>query len=177
MTVSHPGQPPNDPYHDPYGYPSGDPHGQYGFPPAGGQPPSAPHSAPGAGHQPWGPAPVNPYPPNPYLPNPYGFAPMGGDPYAPYGRDPMSGLPYSGKSKVVAGLLQIFFGTLGVGRFYIGDNQTGGIQLGLTLVGFVTLFFFIGFFLILAVSLWALVDGIIMLTGGVTDTHGFPLRP
>ncbi|UVF78852.1 TM2 domain-containing protein [Gordonia mangrovi] len=168
--MSHPGQPPNDPYRDQYGSWSGDPYAQSGIPPAAGPPP--PYGAPGPAHQPWGQAPMNPY-----AQSPYGFVPVGADPYAPYGRDPMSGLPYSAKSKVVAGLLQIFFGTFGIGRFYIGDNQTGGIQLGLTLVGFVTLFFLVGMFLILAVSLWALIDGILMLTGSVTDTHGYPLRP
>ncbi|MGX1271933.1 hypothetical protein RKD18_005127 [Streptomyces phaeoluteigriseus] len=41
-------------------------------------------------------------------------------PEAPYGVDPM-GRPYSDKSKIVAGILQLFLGYLGIGRFYVGS--------------------------------------------------------
>ncbi|MCZ4535823.1 NINE protein [Gordonia terrae] len=102
----------------------------------------------------------------------YGRAP---DPTAPYGRDPATGEPLSDKSKLVAGLLQIFLGSLGVGRFYIGDNTTGAIQLGLTILGYITAIFLIGFVIIFGVAIWALVDGIMMLTGSVRDKNGLKL--
>lgn len=85
--------------------------------------------------------------------------PAGYDPEAPYGRDPM-GRPYSDKSKLVAGLLQIFLGTFGVGRFYLGDAGIGVAQL-LTCGG-------LGF--------WALIDGIMLLTGNPVDKYGRPLQ-
>ncbi|MFE0750234.1 TM2 domain-containing protein [Gordonia sp. NPDC058843] len=102
----------------------------------------------------------------------YGGAP---DPTAPYGRDPATGEPLSDKSKLVAGLLQIFLGSLGVGRFYIGDNTTGAIQLGLTILGYITAIFLVGFIIIFGVAIWALVDGIMMLTGSVRDKNGLKL--
>ncbi|PKZ64968.1 hypothetical protein CYJ73_13375 [Gordonia terrae] len=102
----------------------------------------------------------------------YGGAP---DPTAPYGRDPATGEPLSDKSKLVAGLLQIFLGSLGVGRFYIGDNTTGAIQLGLTIIGYITAIFIVGIFIVFGVAVWALIDGIMMLTGNVRDKNGLKL--
>ena len=81
----------------------------------------------------------------------------------PYGIHPVSGIPYSDKSKLVAGLLQILI-PIGIGRFYIGDNKTGVIQL---IVTFVTCG--IG-------SLWSVIDGIIMLATDSKDAQGYMLR-
>ncbi|WP_338685961.1 TM2 domain-containing protein [Streptomyces acidiscabies] len=79
---------------------------------------------------------------------------------APYGYDPQ-GRPYSDKSKLVAGLLQIFLGTLGIGRFYVGNVGIGIAQL-LTCGGF---------------GLWALIDGIMFLVSNDrTDKQGRVLR-
>ncbi|MFM9447075.1 TM2 domain-containing protein [Streptomyces acidiscabies] len=79
---------------------------------------------------------------------------------APYGYDPQ-GRPYSDKSKIVAGILQIFLGTLGIGRFYVGNVGVGIAQL-LTCGGF---------------GLWALIDGIIFLVSNDrTDKQGRVLR-
>jgi TM2 domain-containing membrane protein YozV len=81
-------------------------------------------------------------------------------PDAPYGFDPQ-GRPYSDKSKIVAGILQLFLGTLGIGRFYVGSVGVGVAQL-LTCGG-------LGF--------WALIDGIIFLTSNDrTDGQGRVLR-
>lgn len=129
---------------------------------------------PGYGY-PAQPGPIPPDPIYPVPPNAYPMAPFA-DPMAPYGRDPFTGEALSDKSKVVAGLLQIFLGGLGIGRFYIGDNTTGTIQLVLTIVGFVTLIVFVGFFILVGVSIWALVDGILMLSGSVRDSRGLKLR-
>lgn len=94
-----------------------------------------------------------------YGPPPYGQL----DPAAPYGRHPVTGEPYSDKSKVVAGILQILV-PLGIGRMYIGDTQTGVIQLVVTLVTCG-----LG-------ALWPIIDGILMLVGDPRDEHGRPLR-
>lgn len=81
-------------------------------------------------------------------------------PDAPYGFDPQ-GRPYSDKSKIVAGILQLFLGTLGIGRFYVGSVGVGIAQL-LTCGG-------LGF--------WALIDGIIFLPrNDRTDSQGRVLR-
>lgn len=121
--------------------------------------PTGPHG-PGPWQQPWQHAPGQ------------GFVP-GQMPYAPSGGiDPFTGEPLSDKSKVVAGLLQFFFGTFGVGRFYIGDNRIGGIQLALGLIGFFGTFILIGFPILIGVGIWAFIDAILMLTGGVRDPYG-----
>ncbi|MFF9275258.1 TM2 domain-containing protein [Streptomyces griseosporeus] len=141
-----PQQPPNQP--PGYGYPNAGPYQQqpgYGYP-QGGHP---------QGGYPQGGYPQGGYPPGPVPPGMYT-----GDPNAPYGYDPF-GRPYSDKSKIVAGILQLFLGTFGVGRFYIGDVGIGLAQL-FTCGGF---------------GIWALIDGIILLTSNdKTDAQGRVLR-
>ncbi len=86
------------------------------------------------------------------------------DPSAPYGRDPMTGEPLSDKEKIVAGLLQIFLGPFGAGRFYTGYN---GIAIAQIAVSWLTCG--IG-------AIWPIIDGIMMLTGSVPDANGRKLR-
>ena len=74
------------------------------------------------------------------------------------------GRPLSDKSKLVAGLLGIFLGGFGVGRFYLGYTTIGVLQLVVTVVTCG-----LG-------SLWGLVDGIIILMGNVPDAEGRTLR-
>lgn len=84
----------------------------------------------------------------------------GADPNAPYGYDPY-GRPYSDKSKIVAGVLSIFLGYLGIGRFYLGHVGLGIAQL-LTCGG---------------LGIWSLIDGIVLLTSNnTTDSNGRILR-
>ncbi|SDI29421.1 TM2 domain-containing protein [Actinokineospora alba] len=66
---------------------------------------------------------------------------------------------YSPKSKVVAGILQIFL-PFGVGRFYTGHYGIAVAQL-LTCGGF---------------GIWTLIDGILLLVNGGTDGEGRRLR-
>jgi hypothetical protein len=108
----------------------------------------APHGYPPATQQPWS-GPVSP-----------GMM----DPAAPFGRDPRTGRPYSEKSKIVAGLLQLFL-PFGIGRFYSGHT---GMAIAQLLVTFFT--FGIG-------GLWPFIDGIVILAGQPDDPHGRPLRP
>lgn len=99
-----------------------------------------------------------------YAPPAAGFA-GAPNPAAPYGVHPVTGIPYSDKSKLVAGILQILIGGLGIGRFYIGDTKTGVWQIVVTV-----LTCGIG-------ALWGLIDGILMLVNdNVTDAQGRPLR-
>jgi TM2 domain-containing membrane protein YozV len=76
----------------------------------------------------------------------------------------MYGRPLSDKSKLTAGLLGIFLGGFGVGRFYLGYTTIGVLQLVVTL-----LTCGLG-------SIWGLIDGIIILIGNVPDPQGRPLR-
>ncbi|MFG2603697.1 TM2 domain-containing protein [Streptomyces sp. NPDC048514] len=81
-------------------------------------------------------------------------------PQAPYGVDPQ-GRPYSEKSKIVAGILQIFLGSFGAGRFYVGSTGVAIAQL----------------FTCGGLGVWALIDGILFLTSNDrTDKQGNPLR-
>jgi len=82
-------------------------------------------------------------------------------PGAPFGVDPMTGMPLSDKSKMTAGLLQIFLGNFGVGRFYLGYTGLGVLQIC---------------FAWMTCGLWPLIDGIMILTGKVPDATGRPLR-
>jgi TM2 domain-containing membrane protein YozV len=99
--------------------------------------------------------------PGGFPPAPYG--PTGPDPEAPYGRN-MYGEPYSDKSKLVAGLLEIFLGSFGVGRFYLGYPGLAVAQIAVT-----WLTCGLG-------AIWPLIDGIMILTGKVRDPHGRPLQ-
>lgn len=165
-----PPQQPQQPSDQPpgYGYPGSGPvpppggpnpygAGQPGaYPPPGGYPPPGDYQQPGGYQQP---GPYG-YPQQGY---PMGAVPPGmytGDPNAPYGYDPY-GRPYSDKSKIVAGILQLTLGTLGIGRFYIGSVGIGIAQL----------------FTCGGLGIWALIDGILLLTSNTaTDSQGRILR-
>ena len=92
--------------------------------------------------------------------------PQGGNPYA---APPV----YGQKSRLVAGLLGIFVGYLGIHNFYLGYTQKGLIQILVSLVG--------GFFTCgiatAAIGIWALVEAIMIFTGSIsTDANGIPLK-
>ncbi|GAB3963795.1 TM2 domain-containing protein [Streptomyces sparsus] len=72
-----------------------------------------------------------------------------------------NGQPYSDKSKIVAGLLQLFLGGLGIGRFYTGHTGMAIAQL-LTCGG---------------LGIWALIDAVMFLVSNDrTDAQGRILR-
>lgn len=97
-----------------------------------------------------------------------GIAPYSGAPAGPAGAMGFGvdayGQPLSDKSKLVAGLLQIFLPTFAVGRFYLGYTSLAVIQI---VVGICTCG--IGFF-------WPLIDGIFIILGKVPDAQGRTLR-
>lgn len=69
------------------------------------------------------------------------------------------------KSKLVAGLLQLFVGGFGVGRFYLGYTSIGVAQLLVTI-----LTCGLG-------AIWPFIDGILILSGQVaTDADGNTLK-
>lgn len=84
----------------------------------------------------------------------------------------VAGGPGTQKSKLVAGLLGVFVGGLGIHRFYLGYNLIGVIQLLVTVVlGILTCGFGA-----LAGHIWGLVEGILILTGHINkDSNGRPL--
>lgn len=69
----------------------------------------------------------------------------------------------SSRSKIVAGLLGILFGTFGIHNFYLGYKSKAIIQLILTLIGVLTSVLVIGIFIIIATYMWGLVEGILIL--------------
>lgn len=80
---------------------------------------------------------------------------------------------YSHRSKLVAGLMGIFLGSLGIHRFYLGYTGIGLLMLLLSVLGGkITLGASCGF-----VHLWGMIEGIIILCGGFSDADGRPLRP
>lgn len=81
------------------------------------------------------------------------------------GKRPAYGGETKGKSKLAAGLLQIFFGGLGIGRFYLGYTSIGVWQI---VVNVCTCG--------IGGSIWGVIDGILILSGQVTeDADGNPL--
>lgn len=88
---------------------------------------------------------------------------------------------YDQKSKVAAGLLGIFLGSFGVHNFYLGYTNKAVGQLVGTIVGYILCIIFIGFFIVVGIQIWALVEGILILSAqpgsqpwGV-DARGVPL--
>ena len=97
------------------------------------------------------------------------------------------------KSKIIAALLAFFLGAFGVHSFYMGNKKKGLIQLGLGLGGLILIIVgvasavtslttgtisvpvlaIIGYIMLLGVSIWALVDLIRILTGGLAPEEGF----
>lgn len=83
-------------------------------------------------------------------------------------------VPKSGsKSKIVAGILAIFIGTFGVHNFYLGYTAKAVIQVSCTVVSLLlTICSFgiggiIGIPVISGISIWALVEGILILCGKI----------
>lgn len=61
------------------------------------------------------------------------------------------------KNPLVALLLAIFFGELGVDRFYVGNKELGFLKLAAMGITFVLMFVLIGFLLLPLIYLWKLI--------------------
>ena len=69
-----------------------------------------------------------------------------------------------GKSKIVAGLLGIFLGSLGIHNFYLGNTGRAIAQIIVTI------------FTCSLGGLWGVIEGILILCGNInTDADGNPL--
>ena len=76
------------------------------------------------------------------------------------------------KSKIVAGLLGIFLGGIGIHRFYLGYTGIGVAQLVLGLLGIITF----GVTSIIA-EIWGFIEGILILVGTINkDAKRNPLK-
>ena len=72
----------------------------------------------------------------------------------------------SQKSRLVALVLAIVLGSLGVHRFYVGKIGTGIIQFLLT----ITLLFWS------AALVWSLIDAVLIACGEFKDKHGLKIK-
>jgi TM2 domain-containing membrane protein YozV len=157
--------------------PPGFPYGEQppeGWQPYGYGPQPGPQFPPPSGYPPPQPYPGYP-PPQPYSGYPPGYPGYG--PQAPFGTDPVTGVPLSDKSATTAGLLQLFLGSFGAGRFYMESTQIAVAQLCVGLFGiFFTVFCIVGLPVLLGSIVWAVVDAIMIFTGSVNDGAGRKLR-
>lgn len=137
-------------------------------PPGGPPPPPEPMGTPAA--PPPSPSELAaPLPPPDFgpPPAPVGYAPPAGGFGAPGGLSAQPGVPpgYQQKEKMVAGLLGILIGSLGVHSFYLGNTTKGILQIVVTI------------FTCGLGGIWGLIEGIMILTGSIsTDANGVPLK-
>lgn len=88
---------------------------------------------------------------------------------------------YSNKNKYVAFALAIFLGFLGAHNFYLGKTGKACLQLALSIISMsmgiiATLVLpFLGT-AVFAVWIWAIIEGILIITGKTTDGYGFKLK-
>jgi TM2 domain-containing membrane protein YozV len=66
--------------------------------------------------------------------------------------------------KILAGILAIFFGQIGIHKFVLGYTKEGLILLITTIVGYILMCVGIGFFAVLITSLISFIEGIVYLT-------------
>lgn len=80
---------------------------------------------------------------------------------------------YEQKSKLAAGLLGIFLGSLGVHNFYLGYNEKAIAQLLITIIGGIVTCGIAAS----ATYIWGLIEGIMILTGNINkDANGIELK-
>ena len=73
------------------------------------------------------------------------------------------------KSKIAAGLLGIFLGSLGIHNFYLGYTGKAIAQLLISVLSCGILAF--------ASGIWGLIEGVLILTGSISvDANGVPLK-
>ena len=78
----------------------------------------------------------------------------------------------SPKSRLGALLFCLFLGIAGVHRFYVGKRGTGLIMLLLSVVGFSLSVIMVGWPMLQAACVWALIDFILILVGSFRDRQG-----
>ncbi len=153
-------QAPGQPYGQPNQYQApGQPYGQQTQYQAPQQPYGQQHQAP---QQPYGQQTQYQAPQQPYGQQQYQA------PQQPYGQPQYQApIGYDQKSKIVAGLLGIFLGSLGIHNFYLGFTSRAIIQIVVTIITCG-----IG-------SLWGFIEGIMLICGSYNnnlDANGIPLK-
>lgn len=78
--------------------------------------------------------------------------------------NPNPNVPRQDNKKILAGILAILLGSLGVHKFILGYNQEGIILLAISIVGYATICLLVGAFIIWIPALIGLIEGIIYLT-------------
>lgn len=79
------------------------------------------------------------------------------------------------KSSVAAGLLQLFLGFLGLGRFYLGYTAIGVAQLVLWIASLLAWLFVsmvLGWIMLGILTIWIVVEAIMMIAGAIPDADG-----
>ncbi len=66
--------------------------------------------------------------------------------------------------KILAGILAIVFGQLGINKFILGYQKEGIILLVASIIGYATMCFIIGSFIVMGTAVIGLIEGIIYLT-------------
>lgn len=64
------------------------------------------------------------------------------------------------KNKIIAGVLALFFGGLGIHWFYLDETTKGVTYLATTIIGFILSFIIIGFIPLIVIGLLALIDAL-----------------
>lgn len=82
----------------------------------------------------------------------------------------------SDKGKFLAIILCLFFGTLGVHRFYIGRYKSGAVMLAFEVLGWLTSIIYIGYGFLAVSLIWSVVDVFRLIFNGLTDAQGRKLR-
>ena len=75
------------------------------------------------------------------------------------------------KNKLLAGLLALFLGAMGIHRFYLGYIKIGIVQLSLWVLGYFT-----GGITWVIVQIWALIESILIFLGKIKDSEGNDLE-
>ena len=75
------------------------------------------------------------------------------------------------RSKLLAGLLALFLGGMGIHRFYLGYIKIGMVQLILWFFGY-----FNGGITWIIVEIWAFIECILIFLGIIKDSEGHPLE-
>lgn len=76
------------------------------------------------------------------------------------------------KQKIVAGLLAIFLGHLGIHWFYLGLTKKGVINIVLTFVAAILCFMAIGIFALLGIWVYNIITAVSIFTGKQKDAEG-----
>ena len=78
----------------------------------------------------------------------------------------------SPKSRLAVTLLAFFLGEFGAHRFYLGKIGTAIVMLILGILGWATIWIFVGWIFLIPVGIWALIDFIFAVSGHMRDTEG-----